>query len=376
MINKNKFKGLIALTTVSLVLQGCSTLTFWEDDQEKKIDTDYPYVDATQAPTLKVPDGIKTPKYSDEYKVPQLAPEIESSKIGRDLDISSPRLVLPIVSGSRIMEGSREAVVQFDQVDDKVPLDKAIWDSLISYLDERGIGVVEFDKEQQKLKTDWMIVDMDDDNPWYSWTKTERSVGQRFEFTLDVKPHGRSATLYSKLVDYLETVENDVIADIPPFQVRNNEIEVLNDVISHYEKLLVLADIKRLRKIAQGVPTELGFNSDGDSAYLVSASYDVTWPRLLLVMRKLGFNVKDLDKSTGLLFVNYAGVDEGWWNSLFSSETKLPLEQKSYRVFVKTQGDKTSITFKDEENVALSPNIISQMYSAFSSVMSADELDI
>lgn len=376
MNNKNRFKGIMAVTTLSVLIQGCSTLSFWEDEQEKLIDTDYPYVEATESPKLKVPEGIKSPDYSNEYKVPQLSSDAETRLVGRDLDISSPRLVLPIVTGSRVLEGSREAVVQFDQVDDKVPLDKAIWDSLISYLDERGIGVVEFDKEQQKLKTDWMIVDMSEGQEWYSWTKTERSVGQRFEFTLDVKSHGRSATLNSKLVDYLETLESDVIADIPPSQVRRNEIEVLNDVIKHYEKLLVLADIKRLRQIAEGVPTELGFNSDGDSAYIVSANYDVTWPRLLLVLRKLGFNVKDLDKSTGLVFVNYAGVDEGWWNSLFSSEESLPLEQKAYRIFVKEQGEKTSITFKDEDNVALTPNVISQMYRAFAEVMTADDLDL
>ena len=116
--------------------------------------------------------------------------------------------------------------------------------------------------------------------------------------------------------------------------------------------------------------------SDGDSAYVVSASYEVTWPRLLLVLRKLGFNVKDLDKSTGLIFVNYSGDDEAWWNNLFSSDEKLPLDQKDYRIFVKEQGEKTSITFKDEDNVALTPNIISEIYPAFSEVMNTDDLDI
>ena len=34
--------------------------------------------------------------------------------------------------------------------------------------------------------------------------------------------------------------------------------------------------------------------ADGDAAYIVEAKYDVAWPRMLLVLRKLGFDVKDL----------------------------------------------------------------------------------
>lgn len=373
MNKKNKIKGLFSLTALSLTLHGC---TLWTGGEETLTDPDNPHVDAQQSTVIQLPGGAKTPEYSDEFKIPQVAAEAQTGELGSELDISSPRLVLPVVTGSRILEGSREAVVQFDQVYDDTALDTAIWNSLLSYLEERGIGVVDFDKSKQKLKTDWMIIEADDDSPWYSWTKTDRTVGQRFEFTLDLKSHGRSATLYTKLVDYLETIDEEVIADIPSSQVRNNEIEVLNNVISHYEKQLVLADIRKLRKIQTGIPTELGFNSDGDSSFLASADYDVTWPRLLLVLRKLGFNVKDLDKSTGLIFVTYSGVDEGWWDSLFSSSSELPLEKSDYHILVKEQGAVTSITFKNENNEALSASMVSDMYTSFANVMATDDLDI
>ena len=356
------------------IAAGLSGCALWQDEQQ--VDPSHPHLATKQGAELILPQDKAVPKFGDEYAIPEVGANAENGKLGSELDISSPRLVLPIVTGSRILEGSREAIVQFDQVKDDIALDTAIWNSLIGYLDERGISVVDFDKEQQRLKTDWMIIEDDGDSPWYSWTKTERTVGQRFEFKLDLKSHGRSATLFVKLVDYLETINNDVIADISQHQARKNEVDVLNDVLSHYETQLKLSNLRKARQIRTGVPLELGFNSDGEAAYLVDANYEITWPRLLLVLRKLGFNVKDLDKSTGLIFVTYAGVDEGWWSSLFSSDSELGLEEADYRVIVKEQGAKTSISIRDSENEPLSASTISDVYPAFERIMTTDDLDI
>ncbi len=343
---------------------------------EEKVSFQYRYINSTQSEPIKVPEGADRPLYSDEFRVPPVGELAQNGPIGEALDVASPALVLPLVTGSRVAEGTREAVVEFDQVDDSQALDTTIWNSLINYLDERGIGVVSFDKERQVLMTDWMVIEQDEDSPWYSWSRTDRSVGQRFEFQLDLKPHGRSGALYVKLVDYLETIGEEVIGDLSRDQQRRQEIEILNNVISHYERQLRIADARILRQIKQGIPMELGFNAGGDPAYLLDANYDVAWPRLLLVLRNLGFNVKDLDKSTGLIFVTYAGVDEGWWSSLFSSADELPLEKQDYRLFVAQQGEKTSVTWNDADNNPLAANIITDIYSPISEVMATEDLDI
>ena len=56
--------------------------------------------------------------------------------------VRSPALVLPLVTGSHIEEGKSSATIWFDQVDDSQPLSQAIWNSLLSFLDEQGIGVI------------------------------------------------------------------------------------------------------------------------------------------------------------------------------------------------------------------------------------------
>ncbi|XOV78209.1 MAG: outer membrane protein assembly factor BamC [Aestuariibacter sp.] len=360
------------LASLIVTLSGCSLFS----DDKAEVSARYAYVETTQQAGIKLPDGADSPQYSDEFRVPELGGKAPRNALGENLDIVSPRLVLPVVTGSRVVAGSREAVVEFDQVDDSQPLDVTIWNSLIGFLDDRGIGVVDFDNEQQALKTDWMIIEPEDDSPWYSWNTTERSVGQRFEFRLDVKPHGRSASLFVDLVDYLETVDENVKAEISSAEERRNEIDILNNVISHYESLLRIADARRLKQIQTGVAMQMGFNANGDAAFIVESNYDVAWPRMLLVLRKLGFNVKDLDKSTGLIFVSYAGSDEGWWSGLFGGKEELRIDKTDYRIFASPQGDVTSVTWKDAENNVLTAKTITEIFDPFATVMAQDDLDI
>ncbi|UAA40354.1 outer membrane protein assembly factor BamC [Paraneptunicella aestuarii] len=362
--------ALVCLGTISL-LSACSTV-----ETRHAASGGFDYLEEAKTTKLVIPENKDRPDFSDEYTLPALGEQAPRDLLGSKLSVQSPQLVLPLVTGSHITEGSREAVVWFDQVDDSQPLDETIWNSLLNFLDEQGIGVVSFDKDKQRLVSDWMVIENVEDSAWYSWTKTERSVGQRFEFQLDVKPHGRSAALKVELKDYLETVNDQVIAELDESTVRLKEIEILNSVISHYAKQIRIADARRLRQIQQGLKMELGFNADGDPAFMVDASYEIAWSRLLLVLRKMGFNVKDLDKSNGLLFVNYTGIDSGWWSGIWGGADELPLEKQEYRLKVVQQGEKTSITFQDSESKALSSQLVTDLFNPIAEVMATDDLDI
>lgn len=353
-----------------VALSACSTV-----QERQAASGGFDYLEESQSVSLQVPEDKDLPPYSTDYVLPEIGSEAPRDQLGPKLSIASPQLVLPLVSGSHITEGSREATVWFDQIDDSQPLDETIWNSLLTYLEEQGIGVVKFDKEKQLLLSDWMIIEDVEDAPWYSWTKTERSIGQRFEFGLDIKPHGRTAALKVTLKDYLETVNEDIVAQLDDSDSRRQEVEVLNNVISHYAKQIRIADARRLRQIQQGLRMEIDTNEQG-SAFVVNADYDIAWPRLLLVLRKLGFNVKDLDKSNGLLFVNYVGMDSGWWADLWGNADELPLDKKEYRLAVEEQDGKTRILFQDNESNPLSLEIVNKIYAPLADIMATDNLDI
>ena len=320
---------------------------------------------------------MDSPKFNDAFKLPNLGENAPVNTIGKELSVKSPSLVLPVVSGSHIEEGSKEATVWFDQVDDSLPLDTAVWNSLIRFLETEGIGVEMFDKDNQRLVTDWLVMKESEESKWYSWSKSERTVGQRFEFILDTKPHGRTAALSVDLIDYKESLDATSTVITQAKDTRRNEVEVLNRVVKNYEFETKVAGVKRFRKIREGLDMELGFDSDGEPAFVVDGDFDITWPRFLLVLRTLGFDVKDYDKSNGLLFVKYNGAEDGWWSNIWSSDkNELDLDIEEYRFKVESLGKKTSVTLSDDENVPFPVNKLTDLYPTFSKNMSDNDLDI
>ncbi|QJR79367.1 outer membrane protein assembly factor BamC [Alteromonas pelagimontana] len=365
-----KSLALISGLTI-LALTGCAS-----QQERRTASGNYDYLKSTQRATIKIPADVDQPEFSEEYELPKLGEKVNENLIGRELLVSSPALVLPLVSGSHVEEGSREATVWFDQVDDSKPLKQAIWDSLLSFLEQQKIEVDSFDPEAGILITDWVVENKDEDSSWYEFSAPKKGeVKRRFEFSMEVKPHGRTASLHAELKDFQANGEAKTAAQLGEIEERREEVTVLNQFINHYEYQIQLEDSKRIARIRQGLNAEMGFNANGEPAYVVDAQYDVAWPRLLLVLRKLGFDVKDLDKSTGLLFVTYNGIDKGWWSGLFSDEKDL-LKKDDYRLKVGNMGEKTSITFMNDESEPFEVDVVTEMYEPFSKVMSQDDLDI
>lgn len=365
-----KFQLIGVITAV--VLSACSSL-----EERELASGSFEYTKEQPGQIIKIPEDVDKPKFNDAYKLPTIGDNAPLTAIGKNLSVLSPSLVLPVVAGSHIEEGSKKATVWFDQVDDSVPLETSIWNSLIRFLETEGIGVQTFDKDNQRLVTDWMIFDESKESKWYSFSDSERIVGQRFEFNLDKKPHGRSAALSANLVEYKEKLDAESEEITQSKDERRNEIDILNRVVKNYEFETQVANVKRYRQIREGLPVELGFDSDGEPAFVVDADYDITWPRLLLVLRKLGFDVKDYDKSNGLLFVKYNGSEDGWWSNIWSGDkNEFDLDTEEYRIKVAALGKKTSITMLDNESKPFLVNKLTDLYPKFSRTMSADDLDI
>ena len=366
------YKLQIAGVLVVSLLAACSSI----EDRELASGS-FEYTQEQPGQVIDIPKGVDSPIFSDAYKLPELGEEAPQSSLGEKISVLSPSLVLPVVAGSHIEEGSKHAKVWFDQVDDNEPLDSTIWNHLIGFLDKQGIGVQTFDKEKQRLISDWIVYEESAEDSWYTISSSERTVSQRFEFVLDKKSHGRTAALSAKLIDYKEKLTADGEEITQAKDERRNEVDILNQVVAHYEFKTQVAGVKRFRQIRQGLDSELGFDADGEPAFVINADYDIAWPRLLLVLKKLGFDVKDYDKSSGLLFVKYGGGEESWWSSLWSDdEGELNLDKDEYRVKVLEVGEKTSVTLLDNESVPFPINKLTDLYPPFSKSMSDDQLDI
>ena len=361
-----------ATVITATLLTACSSL-----EEREVASGSFEYIKEQPGQKMEIPDDVDSPNFNDAFKLPNLGEDAPLNAMGKDLSVQSPALVLPVVAGSHIEDGSKNAIVWFDQVDDTLPLDTAIWNSLIRFLETESIGVEMFDKHKQRLITDWVVMYESEETKWYSWSSSERTVGQRFEFSLNKKPHGRTASLSVELLDYKEKLDAQSIEITQVKDKRRNEVNILNQVVKNYEFETKVADVKRFRQIREGLQMELGFNSDGEPAFVVAADYDITWPRLLLVLRKLGFDVKDYDKTNGLLFVKYNGAEDGWWSNIWSSDkNQMDLDPEEYRIKVGSLGEKTSITLLDDDSNSFPVNKLTDLYPAFLKTMSADDLDI
>lgn len=337
---------------------------------------DYEYMKTEQTSSvLNVPDDLESPRRSNQYELPILKTSDTSPILGSSLRISSPRLVLALVAGSYVEEGSNSATVIFDQVNEDNTLDKTVWDKVLAYLEQNSIGVESFDRENNILVTDWVVSQTELDTSWYDFSSSYIDHAKRFKLSLDLAPHGRTASLTSEIVDYIDDDGDSSIASMDVITRRINEVDFLNFIIEEYDFSIRLAQNQRIEKIRDGFNSELGFDPDGDSAMVIDAAYNDTWPRLLLVLRKMGFDVIDLDQSSGIMFVIYNGQEDGFWAGMFSDD-ELELDEGNYRIFVRRSGAKTTITFKDSESISFSAQQTSDIFPVFKEYMASDNLDI
>jgi len=367
-------KFLITLCA-AVVLSACSN-----SGSRERASGDYDYVDTKGLDKgFQIPEELETPKISNRYDIPQLnsenADKPDKALIGRSVKVSSPRLVLPLVAGSHVEEGSEDATVLFDQIDDAAALDKTIWDKVLAYLEQNNIAVEKFDSDANELITGWVVSKTELDTSWYDFSSSYVEHAKKFKLSLEIAPHGRTAALTNQIIAYTNDNGEEALSSLDPISKRNNEVDFLNYIIAEYDFGLRLEQTRRIAKIRDGFNSELGFNANGDSAIVIDATYNDAWPRLMLVLRKMGFDVIDLDQSSGIMFVVYNGIEESWYSGFFS-EDKLALEEDNYRIFVERAGDKAKVTFKDNENTTFTPKQLSDIFPVFKEYMASDNLDI
>lgn len=363
---------MVGLSLVAFAIAGCA------GKEEREIASgSFKYLEAAQHKSLDVPEGFDSPNYSQRYILPDVGESAPKELKGKNLKVTPPSLILPLVAGTHVEEGSEDAKVLFDQVNDNEPLQKTVWDTVLTYLEKINVGVEKFEKENNILVTDWVTDIREKPSSWYDLTDNFVSVKKKFKFTMTLAPHGRTAALKTELVDYLDEQGRTALDQVDLISKRTVESNFLNSVITEYDFGIRLATTQRIAKIRQGFNTDMGFDADGNPAFVIDAVFENTWPRLLLVLRKMGFDVKDLDQSTGLLFVQYNGIESPWWSGLFGSEdNKLDIEKNEYRLQLDGVGEKTTVTFMDNESQPFDAKRVTKIFAPFKDYMGNEDLDI
>lgn len=331
-------------------------------------------------PRLVIPEGLNEPKYSSEYEIPSVGDKVDTSLVGKKLDIRPPLQVLPMAEGTHVEESSDSIKVVVESVDSEVDLRQEIFTILTEYFNSKSIKMVKEDADIGIIETDWIenqeVIDAS------LWGSDEvYVVRQRYRFSLDIRPHGRSGNIVIELVDHEESFngrDQDIL--LSGEDKRRYTVDMLNNTIAYMSvKRAQMLKAKRLRE-SLGIDVELVKAppvAEGETAetsyWLAQAPYARTWERLRIVLPEMGFEIVDMDSNKGLYYIN-VNDDSGFWSSLWS-EKKLPLQEGSYRLRVeedKLDSQNSRIYLNDMADEPVGNDVVEAVYSGLSELMKED----
>lgn len=353
----------LPLLTFTIMLGACTS-----SDDRQLASGSSDYLEAEETPVVQAPEGLVRPPFSSDYLI-----DVDTPPLTEKVRVIPPRQVLPVVTGSYVNEGNRKAQVSFDQITDEQPLDQRIWDAVLNYCQEQQISVLTFDQSAGVLSTDWVIQQQGEASWWSTSTAEEHAL--RFDLVLQLEPHGRSGQLGVDLVQYQSTVTDLSILELSDPQKSVFEIEFLNQILAHMDYLNRLDESRKLMEIRRGFSSQLIAVND-QKVIEVSGRSSFVWPRILLSLQQLDFELIDYDQSNGLIFVDYDPDAGGLFGGLFSTDD-IGLEQGRYQLLVTSVNDGTTrVRLLTNENEAVTEPVMSRFFNAFQPVVADDDIQL
>ncbi|QYJ99959.1 outer membrane protein assembly factor BamC [Shewanella psychrotolerans] len=331
-------------------------------------------------PRLVIPEGLNEPKYSTEYEIPTVSNKVDTNLVGKKLDIRPPLQVLPMAEGTHVEESSDSIKIVVESIDNDVDLKQELFTILTEYLNSKSIKMVKEDYDAGIIETDWIEnQELIDSTMWGS--DEIYTVRQRYRFTLNVRPHGRTGNLAIELAEHEESFDGkdqDIV--LSGEDKRRYTVDMLNNTITYMSvKRAKMLKAKRLRE-SLGIDVELvkaqpaGEGETAEVSYwLAQAPYSRTWDRLRIVLPEMGFEIVDMDSNKGLYYIN-VNDDSGFWSSLWN-EKKLPVEEGSYRLRVEEDeldSNQSRIYLNDMADEPVGNDVVEAVYEGLSELMKED----
>ncbi|MCF1426974.1 MAG: outer membrane protein assembly factor BamC [Shewanella sp.] len=324
----------------------------------------------TDGAELTIPAGLKAPRYSREFTIPELGPKADVSLVGVKLDIRPPLQVLPMAEGTHVEEGSDSVKVIVESVDNSIDLKKEIYDYLLAFLAKRNIGVASANFDTGIIDTDWIDYEEVIDSSMFGSDEVY-TLKQKYRFDVQVRPHGRTGAIVIELLDHQESYDGDAKETaLTGEDKRRYTVDMLNSAIGYMS--LQRESALRAKRVEQSLGIPVTLEAAEQSYFVADAGFDKVWDRLRIVLPEMGFEVSDMDRSKKLVFLNY-NDDSGFWSSLWGDQ-QLPLKKGGYRLLLEATDnpDKTRILLRTIGDEPLDNQTIDGIYNAFRDLMSED----
>lgn len=347
------------------LLAGCSNFA-----ERHQASGDFEYLDAKQGSQLEVPADLTPIERGSVFDIPSLKTGNTAVNMGADLDIRAPLLPMAVAKDSRVIDKGKVAQIQFESLKSADELKEDIWQRLTSFLNDNQYGISD-DESFVSMETDWLV-----SQPAFMMLyglDEDVNLKQKYRFDLEVGEHGHSANLRVKLAAHEQSNSDEILNNSAS---RRYETQMLNMLLSHLHKNERRNTLVEAKKARRGMQMELGFDAKGDSAYVIQAPFEQAWSKMSRVLPQLGFTVEDRDKTLGMYFVRFEGVDAGFWSSLWSGDDvpEIALDKGKYQIHVQSKGEMATVGVIDEAGDKLDADKLTQMYNAFKAVVAKNLL--
>lgn len=292
-----KFWRSLTVTTAVIAAVGCAS-------QRDQAQGSFDYLLIEERGVLIVPDGMTSVAQHPDFLIPEVADY--QGPVGPLQSIRSPRQVMPLVPGSRIEEGSREARIWFDAIEDMTNVADWVWDELLALLEEQDIALEQVD-ERERIVTGTIEQFQGSRSRGGFWAgllrrdRVEFTSTHRLTIDMQAPSHGRTAALEVDATDITWYESGEAVRQPANLQ-RELEASFLNDLSIRMQRNFEQQRVAEARATRTLRHAE---NPRGEPAYALDVSFDAGWVMMPGVFEYLGFVVEDLSQTDGVYYVNY-----------------------------------------------------------------------
>lgn len=338
---------------LSLAVTGCGSIS------NKSAMGEFDYAQVKEAKKITIPTGLNTPKESQKFFITS---EINhQGPTGEKVDVRAPSLVLPVASSSRVVPGTENAKIWFDQIIEEIDLKTFLTEALREQLTSDGVALKSIDAEDKAFESDWY---RDEEvSGYWLFESVDSTESMRFGYTFESKPHGRSVALTVNLLDYQLKNQNGVSKTADLIDKQRAEMAMLNEIVAQVDfKYRLKQRENRLMRANQKFVT-IGENAQAEPAYIAEIDIEMLWSNMPLFFADYGFEITDLNETKKIYFVDFVKPENSIWTRMWGDEAPvIDIVDAKYQFVLADQSGKTSVTIYDTDGNVLPAESLERIF--------------
>lgn len=375
-----KYTTLAAVLTLSLgPLSGCTTFNNLWQLYDGEVDTSlreptgyYDHADARHSgDRLVVPEGLATPARDRATRMPQVG-AMAAGPLGADMDVRAPVVQLRSTAGLRSVWADGESIVWLNSNGrENVANEAQAWELLMRVLQNMNIEVGEITPGAYELTT--KAADFNEfGTPLSMTTMATDALRYRQVYRIRI---GRGSDgnigIATSVIGSMTIAEaglfsfkaSRTLSDIlTPAELERFATGFSNHIIRAMER--VTAEPEEYSTLVQ---VTLDRDNNNQDCLVVDAPYQRTWDVMRNMLPDYGFEVTEYSISHSTFNVDYEEQDPEYFRNLGIDD--FGLEEGSYIIRVSIDGDKTFITFYNEDDKPLRASVVARLYPGFSAAL-------